>query len=386
MRLIAAAWLLSTALAAPSPEPPVEVGLLLDTSGSIRATDIARARALSSDLLKALPKGSEVAVFTFDDQPRLVLPRSSDVDAVEKAIGGAKVAGHWTALNDAIYDASRYLRDTPSSRRAIVIITDGLDENSTLKLEDALAGAQASGIPVYAIGVGSVQERILRRIAKLTGGDYVAGAAASGESLAQAIAHRSWPSPLPAPSPQPPGVTKPLTEPQSRLTVKGAVGLLLLALIVFLAFLRRGGAERAGREEIRRTSARPEPPPQNQETLVERLSGTEEYLERTVTLQESPSLAIVRGPGLGESYPLRIESATSLGRAKANDIVLKDIAISSQHCRIRREDGRFVLHDLKSTNGTFVNDRRVSRCLLSEGDEIKIGETVLRFRVDQTKG
>ena len=56
--------------------------------------------------------------------------------------------------------------------------------------------------------------------------------------------------------------------------------------------------------------------------------------------------------------------------------------MSSEHCRIRPEDGHFVLHDLKSTNGTFVNERRVTRHVLSEGDVVKIGETSLLFKTD----
>ena len=60
--------------------------------------------------------------------------------------------------------------------------------------------------------------------------------------------------------------------------------------------------------------------------------------------------------------------------------MLKDVSISSQHCRIRPEDGGFVLHDLKSTNGTFVNDKRVSRHTLADGDRVQVGETVMQFR------
>jgi len=73
---------------------------------------------------------------------------------------------------------------------------------------------------------------------------------------------------------------------------------------------------------------------------------------------------------------VKTSAPTSLGRAKVNDIVLnEDVAVSSEHCRIRPEDGKFVLHDLKSTNGTFVNDRRVTRQPLTEGDTIQVGET-----------
>ncbi|HVD78839.1 MAG TPA: FHA domain-containing protein, partial [Vicinamibacteria bacterium] len=69
-----------------------------------------------------------------------------------------------------------------------------------------------------------------------------------------------------------------------------------------------------------------------------------------------------------------------------NDIVLnEDVAVSSEHCRIRPEDGKFVLHDLKSTNGTFVNDRKVTRQALTEGDTIQVGETYLQFRLEHRR-
>jgi pSer/pThr/pTyr-binding forkhead associated (FHA) protein len=44
------------------------------------------------------------------------------------------------------------------------------------------------------------------------------------------------------------------------------------------------------------------------------------------------------------------------------------------------------VQDLKSTNGTFVNDRRVSRHPLAEGDVIQVGETCLQFRVEHRRG
>jgi pSer/pThr/pTyr-binding forkhead associated (FHA) protein len=47
---------------------------------------------------------------------------------------------------------------------------------------------------------------------------------------------------------------------------------------------------------------------------------------------------------------------------------------------VRPEDGRFVVHDLRSTNGTLVNEKKVSRHVLEEGDVIGIGETSLQFR------
>jgi pSer/pThr/pTyr-binding forkhead associated (FHA) protein len=118
-------------------------------------------------------------------------------------------------------------------------------------------------------------------------------------------------------------------------------------------------------------------------TVLARMDLTEEYLEKTVTLREVPVLTVTSGAGSGMVFSLNRQSVTSIGRAKANDIVLEDVSVSSQHARIRPEGGKFVLHDLKSTNGTFANERRVTQHVLAEGDTIKIGETYLQFRTNQ---
>jgi hypothetical protein len=121
-------------------------------------------------------------------------------------------------------------------------------------------------------------------------------------------------------------------------------------------------------------------PPDLSATVLARMNTTEEYLERTVTLQERPVLAITRGPGTGQVFELSALAATSIGRSRANDIRVDDVSISGQHCRVRPEDGHFVLHDLKSTNGTLVNEKKVVRHVLAEGDVISIGETSLQYR------
>jgi pSer/pThr/pTyr-binding forkhead associated (FHA) protein len=121
------------------------------------------------------------------------------------------------------------------------------------------------------------------------------------------------------------------------------------------------------------------------DTVLQRMDLTEEFLEKTITLREDPVLTITNGAGTGHIFSLNRQTATSIGRAKANDIALEDVSVSSEHCRIRPEEGAFILHDLKSTNGTFVNERRVSRHTLAEGDTIKCGETYLQFRLNQRR-
>jgi hypothetical protein len=121
------------------------------------------------------------------------------------------------------------------------------------------------------------------------------------------------------------------------------------------------------------------------EAALARMNNTEEYLEKTLTLTERPVLVITSGPGSGRVFSLSAEMTTCLGRAKLNDIVLEDVSVSSEHCRIRPEDGGFVLHDLRSTNGTYINDKRIATEYLSAGDVITVGETHLLFRMDHQR-
>jgi adenylate cyclase len=76
----------------------------------------------------------------------------------------------------------------------------------------------------------------------------------------------------------------------------------------------------------------------------------------------------------------------TLGRHPDNSIQILDRIISKEHCEISRQpDGRFLLNDLGSLNGTFIGNRRVQQHMLRDGDEITLGSTRLVFR-DQLIG
>lgn len=406
-----AALLLATALSSfGSAEAPVSLALAIDRSGSLSPRDLDQIRELADSVFASLPAGSEAAVFVFDDQSRLLCPLTSKPEDVRAALGQVKTSGKFTALHDALYDASRYLRDSGRGRRAILLVTDGKDENSALVLEDGLRVAQETGIPVFAVGVGRVEERVLRRIAKLTSGQYVPMNEARGPALAALLleapaapaapaAPSASSSPVAAPAPSParggaaPAVAT--TGRSSRFLGAGLLAVLAAAAVIAALGLRRRGkahCPRCGGELASPLSPCPScreasaPEGSNadsvSETVVARMNITEEYLEKTVTLRERPVLVVTQGPSTGQVVRLGPEVTTSIGRAKANDIVLEDLSVSSQHCRVRPEEGRYVLHDLKSTNGTFVNERRVTRHPLSEGDVVKVGETSLQFRME----
>ena len=62
-----------------------------------------------------------------------------------------------------------------------------------------------------------------------------------------------------------------------------------------------------------------------------------------------------------------------MGRHPESDIFLNDVTVSRQHCRFVLEEGRLMVEDSGSTNGTYVNDSRVDEAQLRAGDEVLVG-------------
>jgi pSer/pThr/pTyr-binding forkhead associated (FHA) protein len=97
-----------------------------------------------------------------------------------------------------------------------------------------------------------------------------------------------------------------------------------------------------------------------------------------------PRLEAVDWPLIGRTFYLD-EPVVSIGRLVSNDICLEDPFVSRHHCLIRKEDGQYVIEDLNSTNGTYVNGDRVNACSLKEGSLIRIGTARFEFRLPGTE-
>jgi diguanylate cyclase (GGDEF)-like protein len=83
---------------------------------------------------------------------------------------------------------------------------------------------------------------------------------------------------------------------------------------------------------------------------------------------------------LGRRYVLS-NPVTSIGRGPNNDVVVSSDAVSRQHARLERRGTDFVISDMGSTNGTFINNerKRPSQSRLNRGDQIRVGDTVFKF-------
>lgn len=85
-------------------------------------------------------------------------------------------------------------------------------------------------------------------------------------------------------------------------------------------------------------------------------------------------------PTDGTVFPLT-EPEYTIGRQRDNTIQLHDLGVSGHHARIFRGPEGFVIEDLKSRNGTWLNGMRIYHALLQDGDQLKVGATELRFQI-----
>jgi pSer/pThr/pTyr-binding forkhead associated (FHA) protein len=99
------------------------------------------------------------------------------------------------------------------------------------------------------------------------------------------------------------------------------------------------------------------------------------------SLPEGAALLVVkRGPNAGSRFLLD-HVTTSAGRHPESDIFLDDVTVSRRHAEFRRDAGEFVVVDVGSLNGTYVNREPVDTAVLANGDEVQIGKFRLVFLV-----
>ncbi len=95
----------------------------------------------------------------------------------------------------------------------------------------------------------------------------------------------------------------------------------------------------------------------------------------------SALLVVKRGPNAGSRFLLDQES-TNAGRHPDSDIFLDDVTVSRRHAEFRREGSDFVVIDVGSLNGTYVNREPVDQAVLANSDEVQIGKFRLIFLTD----
>lgn len=137
----------------------VTLAVLVDESGSMRVGASAKtARRVVHEFLGVLEESGagrdEIALFGFDSQVRERQPFTADLSKVRGSLGELKPFGS-TSIYDAVADTARLVAARGWVRRALVVVTDGMDNRSRLSLEDVSGLSSAIDVPVYVVQVGS---------------------------------------------------------------------------------------------------------------------------------------------------------------------------------------------------------------------------------------
>jgi Ca-activated chloride channel family protein len=138
----------------------ISVAVLLDTSGSMHISGkwdsaLDAVKKIAGELERA---SDHSALFTFDNQLHVVQPFSTSPSKLVDALSRVQPWGS-TAMFDAIAETSKRLEAEGVARRAIIVITDGLDNRSRLDATDVSATASAIDVPVYSFVVSSSLDR-----------------------------------------------------------------------------------------------------------------------------------------------------------------------------------------------------------------------------------
>jgi VWFA-related protein len=425
----------------------VSVVLVIDQSGSMAYAgkmDAAKQAALT--FLHGMKPHDRVALIAFSDTVTVAQPLSTDRAATAAQVQTlAPLQG--TALFDATMRALDMLRPV-QGRKAVIVLTDGMDNQSRARIDDVVQRARQDTASVYTIGLGTrsstsrdagVDEGVLKRLAGATTGQYYYAPDPSTLSrLYQHLAEQlgseyrlRYRTPRDVHDGTRRSVdvrvrlmgTGDVTASDSYLVggVLGAGGInwpVFAGLFAVLAALlypggvpalldarsarvRAGGADASsvvpppssgdavrGRQVPHGAAPRPRirssPPAAG-------TVGTNAAMHQSagVTTQPSAFDLVELTPG-GRLYRLRSGSRVRIGRAPDNDIVVDDPTVSNAHAELRDEGGRWVVSDLGSTNGTYVNysgangERRVAVNALKDGSTVRFGEVRLQLERQAT--
>jgi len=161
-----------------SEDVPVTIGLVIDTSGSMRSKQPEVVAAALAFIL-ASNRRDEVFVVNFSDGVKNGLPESvpftSDIDQLRAALSQSKPEGR-TALYDAILFSLGHLEKGTRDRKTLVLVSDGGDNNSVHGSEDMVRMVRESRATIYTIGIFDESDRdqnpgLLRHIAQVSGGE-----------------------------------------------------------------------------------------------------------------------------------------------------------------------------------------------------------------------
>ncbi len=371
----------SSFVAYPSAGESSALLMLVDVSDAKRKKAVAGAAALIGRVLEEKRPHQRIAIAQFDGSLQLLADFNVDAAAQKAALKGMGPKGQATELYKSSLEAIAILKKSGATRRALVIFSDGKAEDTGYGHDDVIREARAAEVMIFTVGYPEAPSetpslQTLERLSKDSGGqhrvaatadksvpndttDQILGFAEHGGVVTFAhdsrIGRQSVVLSIKLSDGELVSLTSAMDIPDNRgrqqkiidhlkafaAFYAGAVGL-LFAVLGGLLWLRK-----------RRRARSPKVPIY---AVLEELSGQ------------------------GIKHRLR-KQASRLGRAVDNDVCLQNNSVSSYHAEINvRRDGSLVLIDLGSSNGTYVNGKKIGSETIGFGALIELGEVRLRVQ------
>ena len=163
-----------------SEDAPLSIGLVFDTSGSM-GPKLQKSRQAAVQFFKTANPEDEFFLIEFNDRPELVVPFTTDTEDIQNRLEFAQSKGK-TALLDGVYMAMNQMKKARNPRKAILIISDGGDNNSRYTESEIKNAVREADVQIYGIGIfeaigarGRTPEEqmgpgLLSEVAELTGG------------------------------------------------------------------------------------------------------------------------------------------------------------------------------------------------------------------------
>ena len=385
--------------------------ILVDTSDPARQAAVSQAIEHVNDVLELKAAHHVFGLASFDTQLFVLAALGSSVEDVRKAASGLQANGRTTELYRSVLDAIEILGRHETSRKTLLIISDGLAEDYAYGHDDVIAAARKRRIIISSIGLPrsvsqSVALQTLRRLADETGGKYIqadqrdftvpgdalrlwlealdsggvfevdlgqfAAAGARGAvDLALSLQTNEQSFIVLAPVkfaldsaveniessvPAPPAITAALGQPaiEAPLPVVRPVWPWFTALLVALLIVAAS-------------------------LVIFFIRFKRQIVSRFPSVAAKPLAYLIMQDGRATRYTVD-KMPWRIGRSHTADLPLSDHSVSRLHAEIRcREDGSLMLNDLESLNGVFVNDNRIESIQLREGDRVDIGDVRMWF-------
>lgn len=422
-------------------ERKLKLAILLDVSGSMNENQKnTNAENAINELLNIIDRSrDECALVTFCSEVKTLSSFTNDFSFISNSISSLNYGGD-TKLYDAVYDATKLFSTYDSSRKAIILVTDGKDDGSLFDLETAIKYSKKAGVEIYSIGIGSDADiQTLGTLAKKTGSGFYGRVVANRlrfvlqniysiltknyiisyatpdsivekQGNSRTIALKTNYNNLPrnetvqyeAPSYNPTNYTL--------FYYIGIVALVFIVLIIIVIIIvrRRGGNkeeyhnanqemffEQAQEVDENNNPANDDFDDYGEEDDEDTVVNKEYEDEEPIGLHEQPTIVVSKGKtktdhSLGylvmkskkygtNIYELR-QKELIIGRGADSDILLEDEEISRLNTKVRFFDGKFYVDDMGSTSGTYINGEETFHSELKDGDTLEVGEHQFVFK------